>query len=141
MKRVSAPERTRERLRALMDGRLGTAPDRSNLVLLAAQLIVEEALEAEVRDEVGRERYKRAEGDANRGQAAARADAPAYDAPRREGRPGCSAALTRGVLARRGHPVHPRMAAIKKSTKTMASTRPILKTCITCFSWHTSDPR
>jgi len=58
MKRVAAPERTRERLRALMDGRLGTAPDRSNLVLLAAQLIVEEALEAEVRDEVGRERYE-----------------------------------------------------------------------------------
>jgi hypothetical protein len=53
MKRVAALERTRERLRALMDGRLGTAPDRSNLVLLAAQLIVEEALEAEVRDEVG----------------------------------------------------------------------------------------
>ena len=42
-----------------MDGRPGTAPDRSNLVLLAAQLIVEEALEAEVRDEVGRERYER----------------------------------------------------------------------------------
>ena len=60
MKRVAAPERTRERLRALMDGRLGTAPDRSNLVLLAAQLILEEALEAEVRDEVGRERYERA---------------------------------------------------------------------------------
>ena len=56
MKRVAAPERTRERLRALMDGRLGTAPARSNLVLLAAQLIVEEALEAEVRDEVGREK-------------------------------------------------------------------------------------
>ena len=50
MKRVAAPERTRERLRALMDGRLGTAPDRSNLVLLAAQLILDEALEAEVRD-------------------------------------------------------------------------------------------
>ena len=65
MKRVAAPERTRERLRALMDGRLGTAPDRSNLVLLAAQLIVEEALEAEVRDEVGRERYERPEGDAS----------------------------------------------------------------------------
>src|SRR4051812_46449436 len=61
MKRVAAPDRTRERLRALMDGRLGTAPDRSHLVLLAAQLIVEEALEAEVRDEVGRERYERAE--------------------------------------------------------------------------------
>src|SRR5215211_2588947 len=57
MKRVSAPHRTRERLRALIDGRLGTAPDRSSLVLLAAQLILEEALEAEVRDEVGRERY------------------------------------------------------------------------------------
>ena len=65
MKRVAAPERTRERLRALMDGRLGTAPDRSNLVLLAAQLILEEALEAEVRDEVGRERYERAEGEAS----------------------------------------------------------------------------
>ena len=65
MKRVAAPERTRERLRALMDGRLGTAPARSNLVLLAAQLIVEEALEAEVRDEVGRERYERADGDAS----------------------------------------------------------------------------
>ena len=65
MKRVAAPERTRERLRALMDGRLGTAPDRSNLVLMAAQLIVEEALEAEVRDEVGRERYERADGEAS----------------------------------------------------------------------------
>src|SRR5687767_15763910 len=65
MKRVPAPERTRERLRALMDGRLGTAPDRSNLVLLAAQLIVEEALEAGVRDEVGRERYGRADGEAS----------------------------------------------------------------------------
>ena len=53
MKRVAAPERTRERLRALMDGRLGTAPARSNLVLLAAQLIVEEALEAEVRTRSG----------------------------------------------------------------------------------------
>ena len=65
MKRVAAPERTRERLRALMDGRLGTAPDRSNLVLVAAQLILEEALEAEVRDEVGRERYERGDGEAS----------------------------------------------------------------------------
>ena len=65
MKRVSAPERTRERLRALMDGRLGTAPDRSNLVLLAAQLILEEALEGEVRDEIGRDRYERAAGEAS----------------------------------------------------------------------------
>src|SRR3954463_6652893 len=65
MQRVSAPHRTRERLRALIDGRLGTAPDRSSLVLLAAQLILEEALEAEVRDEVGRERYARADGAAS----------------------------------------------------------------------------
>ena len=65
MKRVSAPERTRERLRALIDGRLGTAPDRSNLVLLAAQLILEEALEGEVRDGIGRDRYERAGGDAS----------------------------------------------------------------------------
>jgi transposase-like protein len=48
-----------------MDGRLGTAPDRSNLVLLAAQLIVEQALEAKVRDEVGRARYERTEGEAS----------------------------------------------------------------------------
>src|SRR5689334_19159291 len=65
MQRVSAPHRTRERLRALIDGRLGTAPDRSSLVLLAAQLILEEALEAEVSDEVGRERYARADGAAS----------------------------------------------------------------------------
>lgn len=64
MKRISAPEQTRERLRALIDGRLGTAPDRSSLVLLAAELIVEEALEGEVRDEIGRERYERADDDA-----------------------------------------------------------------------------
>jgi putative transposase len=65
MKRLSAPERTRERLRAIVDGRLGTAPERSSLVLLAAQLILEEALEGEVRDESGRERYARAAGEAS----------------------------------------------------------------------------
>jgi transposase-like protein len=35
------------------------------LVLLAAQLILEEALEGEVRDEVGRERYEGADGEAS----------------------------------------------------------------------------
>lgn len=64
MKRISAPEQTRERLRALIDGRLATAPDRSSLVLLAAQLILEEALEGEVDDALGRERYERTEGEA-----------------------------------------------------------------------------
>ena len=63
MKRVSAPERTRERLRALMDGRLGTAPERSNLVLLAAHLILEKALEGGLRDEIGRDRYERSGGE------------------------------------------------------------------------------
>src|SRR3954449_7184408 len=43
----------------------GTAPERSSLVLLAAQLILEEALEGEVRDEIGRERYARAAGEAS----------------------------------------------------------------------------
>ena len=33
MKRISAAEQTREQLRALIEGRLGTAPDRSSLVL------------------------------------------------------------------------------------------------------------
>jgi hypothetical protein len=44
MKRISAPEQTREHLRALIEGRLGTAPARSSLVPLAARLILEEAL-------------------------------------------------------------------------------------------------
>ena len=64
MKRISAPEQTREQLRALIEGRLGTAPERSSLVLLAARLILEEALEGEVRDRIGRERYERADGEA-----------------------------------------------------------------------------
>ncbi len=64
MKRIAAAEQTREQLRALIDGRLGTAPDRSSLVLLAARLIVEEALEDEVCDKIGRERYQRADGEA-----------------------------------------------------------------------------
>ena len=63
MERLSAPERTREALRALMNGELGTAAGRSDLVHLALRLIVEEALEGEVADVLGRERYERAEGD------------------------------------------------------------------------------
>ena len=60
--RVSATEQTRERLEALIDGRLASAPERSDLMLLAARLILEEALEGEVRDRLGRERYERTEG-------------------------------------------------------------------------------
>ena len=54
--RVSATDQTRERLEALIDGRLASAPERSDLMLLAARLILEEALEGEVRDRLGRER-------------------------------------------------------------------------------------
>ncbi len=62
MERLSAPERTREELRALMKGELGTAAGRGDLVRLALRLIVEEALEGEVSDALGRERYERGEG-------------------------------------------------------------------------------
>ena len=61
MERLSAPERTREALRALMNGELGTAAGRGDLVRLALRLIVEEALEGEVSDALGRERYERGE--------------------------------------------------------------------------------
>ena len=60
MERASASDRTREELRALMDGRLDTAASRSDLVRLAVRLIIEEALDAEVTDALGRERYERA---------------------------------------------------------------------------------
>ncbi len=60
--RVSATDQTRERLEALIDGRLASAPERSDLMLLAARLILEEALEGEVRDRLGRERHERTEG-------------------------------------------------------------------------------
>ena len=45
-----------------MDGRLDTAASRSDLVRLAVRLIIEEALDAEVTDALGRERYERAAG-------------------------------------------------------------------------------
>jgi transposase-like protein len=63
MERLSAPARTREELRALMNGDLGTASGRGDLVHLALRLIVEEALEGEVSDVLGRERYERGEGE------------------------------------------------------------------------------
>jgi transposase-like protein len=46
-----------------MNGDLGTAAGRSDLVRLALRLIVEEALEGEVSDVLGRERYERGEGE------------------------------------------------------------------------------
>jgi transposase-like protein len=59
MERIPGSERTRERLKALMDGE-GTASDgRSELVRLAARLIIEEALEGEAEDALGRGYYAR----------------------------------------------------------------------------------
>ena len=63
MERLSAPERTGEEFRALMNGELGTAAGRSDLVRLALRLIVEEALEGEVAHVLGRERYEWSEGE------------------------------------------------------------------------------
>ena len=60
--RVAAADRTRGRLEARMDGGLVSARERSDLVRLAAQLILEETLKGEVRDRLGRERYERADG-------------------------------------------------------------------------------
>src|SRR5689334_23016865 len=52
--RAYPPHSEHASLRVLVEGGLGTAPDRSSLVLLAAQLSPEEALEAEVHDKLGR---------------------------------------------------------------------------------------
>ena len=59
MERILASERTRERLRALMSGRSEVEDERSALVRLAARLIIEEALEGETRDVLGRDYYAR----------------------------------------------------------------------------------
>jgi transposase-like protein len=59
MERIPASERTRERLKALMEGRSETGEERSELVRLAARLILEEALEGEASDALGRDYYAR----------------------------------------------------------------------------------
>lgn len=59
MERIPASDRTRERLRALMNGESEAADGRSELVRLAARLIIEEALEGEAKDAVGRDYYAR----------------------------------------------------------------------------------
>ena len=59
MERIPASERTRENLKALMRGRSEIVDGRSELVRLAARLIIEEALEGEARDALGRDYYAR----------------------------------------------------------------------------------
>ena len=58
-RRVPASMRTRETLSALIEGRLSSPDGRSELVRLATRLILEEALEAETRDALGRDYYER----------------------------------------------------------------------------------
>jgi putative transposase len=59
MDRIPASEWTRERLKALMEGHGEEGDLRSELVRLAARLIVEEGLEGEATDALGREYYVR----------------------------------------------------------------------------------
>jgi len=59
MERIPASERTRERLKALMDGTGESSGGSSDLVRLAARLIIEEALEGEAKDAIGRDYYAR----------------------------------------------------------------------------------
>src|ERR671936_149352 len=56
--RLPASQRTREELAALIEGRLSTASAKDELVKLATRLIVEEALEGEAGDTVGRDYYE-----------------------------------------------------------------------------------
>ncbi|MCZ6695558.1 MAG: hypothetical protein O7A63_03360, partial [Acidobacteria bacterium] len=56
--RVPASMRTRQSLSDLIEGRLSSPAGREELVKLAPRLIVEEALEAEARDAIGREYYE-----------------------------------------------------------------------------------
>jgi putative transposase len=59
MDRIPASERTRERLKALIEGHGERSDLRSELVRLAARLIVEEGLEGEAADALGRDYYAR----------------------------------------------------------------------------------
>ena len=61
-KRVPGSERTREALNDLIDGRLRVEDAKSTLVQLATRLIIEEGLEAEVRDALGRDYYAHGRG-------------------------------------------------------------------------------
>jgi hypothetical protein len=56
--RIPASQHTREGLTALIEGRLSTASAKNELVKLATRLIVEEALEGEAGDAVGRDYYE-----------------------------------------------------------------------------------
>ncbi len=67
-KRVPASMRARESLRRLTEGDAATAGGRGDLVKLATRLVLEEALEAESRDALGRE-YDAHDAELGRGPA------------------------------------------------------------------------
>ena len=56
--RIPASQRTREELTTLIEGRLSRASAKDELVKLATRLIVEEALEGEAGDAIGRDYYE-----------------------------------------------------------------------------------
>jgi putative transposase len=56
--RVPASMRTRQSHSDLIEGRLASPEGRAELVKLATRLVVEEALEAEIRDALGRDYYE-----------------------------------------------------------------------------------
>jgi transposase-like protein len=56
--RLPASQRTREGLTSLIEGRLSTSSAKDELVKLATRLIVEETLEGEAGDAVGRDYYE-----------------------------------------------------------------------------------
>jgi hypothetical protein len=58
-KRLPASMRTRQSLSDVIEGRLSSPAGREELVKLATRLIIEETLEAEARDAVGRDYYER----------------------------------------------------------------------------------
>src|SRR5512144_192978 len=57
-KRLPASMRTRQSLSDVIEGRLSSPAGREELVKLATRLIIEETLEAEARDAVGRDYYE-----------------------------------------------------------------------------------
>jgi transposase-like protein len=59
-RRLPASMRTREELMSLIEGRLSTASAKDELVKLATRLIIEEGLEGEASDAVGRDYYEHA---------------------------------------------------------------------------------
>lgn len=62
MKRIPSSEKTRQAIRALLEEGINDGDPRSELMRLAMGLIAEEALEAKVRDLIGRDYYQHGDG-------------------------------------------------------------------------------